>query len=80
MDPSVLLAITYVKETAQTDLRSMSSTAGRERGVRLLEDVLADPRVTADDNVQTEQTTDTDFNKLVRNQTIRTERRGCAEP
>ena len=26
MDPSVLLAITYVKETAQTDLRSMSST------------------------------------------------------
>ena len=26
MDPSVLLAITYVKETAQTDLRSTSSS------------------------------------------------------
>ena len=26
MDPSVLLAITYVKETAQTDLRRRSST------------------------------------------------------
>ena len=26
MDPSVLLAITYVKETAQTDVTSTSST------------------------------------------------------
>ena len=26
MDPNVLLAITYVKETAQTDLKCMSST------------------------------------------------------
>ena len=47
--------------------------AGRERIVRLIEDILADPRVTADDDVQTEQCTDTDFNKLVCNQTIRTE-------
>ena len=54
--------------------------AGRECVVRLINDIIADPRVTADDDVQTEQSTDTDFNKLVCNQTIRTERRGCAEP
>ena len=39
--------------------------AGRERVVRLIEDILADPRVTADNTVQTEQSTDADFNKLV---------------
>ena len=44
--------------------------AGRERVVRLIKDILVDPRVTADDTVQTEQSTDTDFNKLVCNQTI----------
>ena len=54
--------------------------ACRERVVRLIEDILADSRVTADDNVQTMQSTDTDFNKLVCNQTIRTEWRGCVEP
>ena len=31
-------------------------------------------------SIQTEQSTDTDFNKLVCNQTIRIERRGCVEP
>ena len=31
----------------------------------LIGDILADPRVTADGNVQTEQSTDADFNKLV---------------
>ena len=41
--------------------------ADRERVVRLIEDILADPRVTADDIVQTEQSTDADFNKLVCN-------------
>ena len=41
--------------------------AGRERVVRLMKNILADPRVTADDNVQTEQSTDADFNKLVCN-------------
>ena len=41
--------------------------AGRERVVRLIEDILADPRVTTDDIVQTEQSTDADFNKLVCN-------------
>ena len=33
----------------------------------MIEDILADPRVTADDTVQTEQSTDADFNKLVCN-------------
>ena len=42
-----------------------------------MEDILADPRVTADDNAQTEQSTDADFNKLVCIQTIRTERDGA---
>ena len=41
--------------------------AGRERVVRLLEDILADPRVTADGTVQTKESTDADFNKLVCN-------------
>ena len=41
--------------------------AGRERVVRLLQDILTDPRVTADDTVQTQQSTDADFNKLVCN-------------
>ena len=41
--------------------------AGRERVVRLTEDILADPRVTADDTVQTEQSTAADSNKLVCN-------------
>ena len=53
--------------------------AGRERVVRLIEDILTDPRVTADDTVQTEQSTDADFNKLVCNHTIRTgQLNGCA--
>ena len=39
--------------------------AGRERVVRLIEDILGDPRVTADGYVQTEQSTDAEFNKLV---------------
>ena len=63
MDPSVRLAITFVKETAQTDLRRTSST----QVIMLIEDILADPRVTADDTVQTEQSTDADFNKRVCN-------------
>ena len=54
--------------------------AGRERDVRLIEDILADPRVTADDNVQTEQSTDTDFNKLVCNSNDPYRARWCAEP
>ena len=33
----------------------------------LIKDILADPAVTADDNVQTEQSTRADFNKLVCN-------------
>ena len=41
--------------------------AGRERVVRLIKDILADPRVTADNTVQTEQSTDADFHKLVCN-------------
>ena len=41
--------------------------ACRDRDVRLIEDILADPRVTVDDNVQKEQTTDADFIKLVYN-------------
>ena len=52
--------------------------ASRERVVRLIEDILSDPRVTADGNVLMVQSTAADFNKLI--QTIRTERRGCAEP
>ena len=40
MGPSVLLAITYVKQHA-----------GQGRVVRLIEDILVDPRVTADGNV-----------------------------
>ena len=38
--------------------------AGRECVVRLIEDILADPRVTADGTAQTEQSTAADFNKL----------------
>ena len=41
--------------------------AGRGRVVRLIEDILADPRVTMDDTVHMEQSTDADFNKLVCN-------------
>ena len=41
--------------------------AGRARVVRLIEDILVDPRVTTDDPVQTEQSTDADLDKLVCN-------------
>ena len=41
--------------------------AGRERIVRLIEDILADPRVIADGTAQMEQSTAADFNKLVCN-------------
>ena len=41
--------------------------AGRERVVRLIEDILADPRVTTDDTVHMEQSAATDFKKLVCN-------------
>ena len=62
MDPSVLLAITHAKETAQTEQH-----VGRERVVRLIKDILADPGVTADGNVQAEQSTAADFNNFVCN-------------
>lgn len=48
----VRLEVTLTKETAQTDLRSTSST---QRAVRLLEGTLADSRATANDAAQTEQ-------------------------
>ena len=56
-----------MKVTAQSDFEKYQQHASRERVVRLTEDILADPSVTADDNVQTEQSTDTDLNELVCN-------------
>ena len=41
--------------------------AGRERVVRLIEEILPDPRVSADDTAETEQNNAAGFNELVRN-------------
>ena len=53
--------------------------AGRERVVRVIKDILADPRVTADDNARSKALPQTPMS-LCAIQTIRTERRGLAEP
>ena len=48
-------------------MRSASSTQVESASIRLIKDILADPRVTADDTVQTEQSTPADFDELVCN-------------
>ena len=56
----------HLREGNRSDrIEKYEQHAGRERVVRLIHDILVDPRVTADDTVQTEQSTDADFNKLV---------------